>query len=196
MPHIAGRFYVPVDGLLTAEECTAFIRDMDRADNLRAVDSAIAAYDRGVLVSDVWAERLWQRVRPLMPADIAAVAHCNTHIRFSKYHPGQCFEVHRDGLNQDARGYRTKFTVNIFLNDGFQGGETDFLDESRNDRCIGQDGPHLVSLSESRVLVYRAMPAPGRGMVFDREILHRGNMVQGGYKYLLRTDVMVPAGME
>jgi hypothetical protein len=124
-----------------------------------------------VLVSDIWAERLWQRVRPLMPADIAAVAHCNTHIRFSKYHPGQCFEIHRDGLNQDARGFRTKYTVNIFLNDGFQGGETDFLDESRR-------------------LVYRAMPAPGRGptaklygsaaarcvggMVFDRDILHRG----------------------
>lgn len=177
MPHIEGRFYVPVDGLLSAEECAAFIRDMDREDNLRAVDSAIAAYDRGVLVSDIWAERLWQRVRPLMPADIAAVAHCNTHIRFSKYHPGQCFEIHRDGLNQDARGFRTKYTVNIFLNDGFQGGETDFLDESRR-------------------LVYRAMPAPGRGMVFDRDILHRGNLVQGGYKYLLRTDVMVPAGVE
>ena len=48
MPHIEGRFYVPVDGLLSAEECAAFIRDMDREDNLRAVDSAIAAYDRGM----------------------------------------------------------------------------------------------------------------------------------------------------
>lgn len=182
MPTIDGRFYVALDGLLTAAECQALIAQMDPpageegSRRLQAVDSALAAYDRGILTSAEWAARLWARVKPHVPDAVAAVAHCNSTIRFSKYRPGQRFDVHRDGLNQDARGYRTKYTVNIFLNDAFAGGETDFLDEARE-------------------LAFRAAPAPGRGVVFDRDILHRGNEVRDGTKYLLRTDVMVPDGV-
>lgn len=35
----------------------------------------------------------------------------------------------------------------------------------------------------------------GRGALFETNVLHRGNSMSGGNKYLLRTDIMVPRDM-
>jgi prolyl 4-hydroxylase len=179
MPTIAGRHYAVLDGLFSPARCARFIAAQDAPDAvLVAVDSALASYDRGLLVDAALAAEVWAAVRPLLPpAVVAAGAYCNDHFRFSKYSDGQGFDVHRDGQNQDGRGGRSEYTVNVFLNAGFGGGETDFLDEDRE-------------------VAFRALPAPGRAALFDRHILHRGNVVRAtpaaAHKYLLRTDVMLP----
>ncbi len=84
--------------------------------------------------------------------------------------------MHRDGINQDSRGHRAKYTINIFLNDNFTGGSTEFF-------------------SEDGISQFDAKPLAGRGMIFDNQILHCGNKVMTGCKYLLRTDLMVADGM-
>ena len=101
---------------------------------------------------------------------------CNDHFRFSKYTVGEEFKRHRDGVNQDSNGFRAKYTVNIFLNDDFEGGSTEFFNESGTS-------------------IFDAVPAVGRGMIFDGQIIHCGNKVTKGVKYLLRTDVMVRDGL-
>ena len=63
-------------------------------------------------------------------------------------------------------------TLNIFLNDNFEGGETEFL-------------------YNNKTLRYSAKPKLGRGALFDAQQYHRGNVVMNGNKYLMRTDVMV-----
>jgi hypothetical protein len=68
-------------------------------------------------------------------------------------------------------GNKNWLTLNIFLNDEFNDGETDFLNHNNE-------------------LVIRAKPKTGRAVLFDRNWKHRGNKVLNGYKYLLRTDVM------
>jgi predicted 2-oxoglutarate/Fe(II)-dependent dioxygenase YbiX len=98
----------------------------------------------------------------------------NDHFRFSKYHPGQQFGIHRDGINQDATGARSALTLNIFLNDDFEGGSTDFFHTRNEDD-----------------LRFSVKPKPGRGALFFAQQYHCGRQVTKGFKYLLRTDVMV-----
>ena len=178
MTTIDGRWMTVMDGILTEAECRDLIALLDRPEELEAVDRGFAAYDRAVLVSAEWAARIYERIRGALPPlsgsgadDLKTEIYLNDHFRFSKYHPGQSFHIHRDGFNADASGGRSFMTVNIFLNSDFLGGETAFYDGSRE--------------------VLRAVPAPGRGAIFDGQIYHAGLEVREGYKYLLRTDLMM-----
>lgn len=168
---IDGRLLLVVDNLLTQEECDDFISLLDNEKQLEDIDKAFAFYKRNVLISEEWSKKIYDRVAPLLLPIVKQPICINTHFRFSKYVPGQFFDIHTDGVNQDDKGRRSFITINIFLNDDFEGGETDFLDNHKN-------------------LVLSAKPSPGRAAIFDRLIYHRGNLVKGGYKYLIRTDVM------
>ncbi len=161
------------DDLFTKEECQKLIEFFDSSET-KFIDRGIAEYYRVEEDSEPMALKLWDKIKDHLPSHYEGnrITCLNTHFRYSKYEHGMEFEQHRDGVNQDKNGYRSIFTLNIFLNDEFEGGETDFLDDS---------GKLIVS----------AKPKPGRGALFDRRILHRGNKVLNGCKYLLRTDVMM-----
>ena len=158
-----------LNGVLTPEECQQFIKLLDVPD-LHRVESTMATYDRNIMINEEFANVIYKRILPFLPP---GTVRCNEYFRFSKYHPGQEFTKHTDGTNQDKYGNRSQYTLNIFLNKDFGGGETDFFDNSGR-------------------LAVRAVPEPGRAALFDRGILHCGNKVASGNKYLLRTDVMIP----
>jgi len=60
-------------------------------------------------------------------------------------------------------------TFMVYLNDGFEGGSTDFGWES-------------------------VQPVQGRALVFPHRLRHRGAVVGAGVKYVLRTDVLYASG--
>ena len=74
-------------------------------------------------------------------------------------------------------------TLNIFLNDDFGEGGTDFFERVRTQN---EDGSYNLDFK----LRYRVEPKAGRGALFYAKQLHRGNVVGNDYKYLIRTDVM------
>lgn len=170
---IDGRWMCLVDGVFTEEECARFIQELDRSAELRTVDSGFALYDRNIMISAAWAAVVRERIVGLLPEAVRDICVINDHFRFSKYLEGGYFDVHRDGVNVDASGNYAVYTVNVFLNAGFHGGQTEFFNAAQE-------------------LVVRAEPKAGRGAIFDTNIYHRGCQVSGCYKYLLRTDVMVP----
>jgi len=142
----------------------------------------MAQYDRTTVVSDALADEIFRRIqRRVRLPDAPTPVRCNDHFRLSRYKPGEEFKLHTDGVNQDRFGYRSRYTVNIFLNAGdFTGGETRFT--------VGGPDPERQRIT--------AVPKPGRAAIFDRDILHCGNLVAAGadgkgHKYLLRTDIMV-----
>ncbi len=174
MPYnVDGRFLCIIEDVFSEAECTAFIQELDAAEKLSTVDSGLALYDRAMLISPMWAEEVKGRIRNLVPDNIRDIFVVNDHFRFSKYNDGGHFKIHRDGVNSDGKGNYSLLTLNVFLNNGFVGGETDFFRE---------DGQRFV----------RAVPKPGRGALFETNVLHCGNSVSEGNKYLLRTDIMVP----
>ena len=99
----------------------------------------------------------------------------NKYFRLSKYEPEQFFGIHKDGINfeQDNKQNMSYATLNIFLNEDFKGGETIFYDNSKN----------KVTL--------KCIPRIGRGSFFYSQQYHEGAKIMSGYKYLLRTDLMI-----
>jgi len=95
---------------------------------------------------------------------------CNERFRGYRYERGQRFAPHYDGPFVRSDDERSALTVLVYLNEGFDGGDTHFLDW----RC-------------------RVVPKTGSVLLFDHHILHEGAGVLAGTKYALRSDVMYRA---
>ncbi|MEZ6120146.1 MAG: 2OG-Fe(II) oxygenase [Pirellulaceae bacterium] len=116
------------------------------------------------------ADLIWERGRSVIPQFVQAyeVVGINELFRFYRYEQGQCFHRHADGFHRRENGERSRLTLLIYLNDGFDGGETRF------DNAI-------------------VTPREGQALLFIHGLLHEGVEVFNGYKYVLRTDVMYSA---
>ena len=137
----------------------------------------------------------------------------NERFRLAKYHPGTQFGAHCDACFERDRTERSFYTVNVYLNDVApeHGGCTRFYDEQRPRRQAGWakavrararrggggagGGGGGMSGGE-RAVDLAVRPKAGVAAVFrhahllgDR-LLHDGEVLRGGVKYLLRTDVM------
>lgn len=114
---------------------------------------------------------LWGKLAPRLPrvrgVEPQAVG-LNERLRVYRYDPGQRFSPHFDGYFARPNGERSHLTFLVFLNDGFEGGETVF--------------PHG-----------RVVPEAGTALCFVHQLLHEGAEVLAGRKYVLRSDVMYEA---
>jgi hypothetical protein len=72
---------------------------------------------------------------------------------------------------------RSFLTVNIYLNNAYTGGTTNFIKE------------HYTTIDQ-RVITHQVVPEPGMALVFWHPILHEGDRVTSGVKYIMRTDVV------
>ena len=175
---IDNRFFCVVDNLLSEEECRNFINFFESNEELKlhTIHNRVAHYDRKIWITDDFANDIKQRIWRIIPDEIKEQnPHVNDYFRFSKYYKGGEFKIHRDGLNQCTKtGKRTLYTINIFLNSDFEGGETEFYHNKRGE------------------LAFRAQPKAGRAVIFHRQIYHQGNKIlNDANKYLLRTDLMI-----
>jgi len=132
--------------------------------------------NRRVILDDVdRAKDLWQRVREYAPTrrgDWVAIG-ANERLRFYRYDPGQQFEWHHDGCFERPNGERSLLTYMIYLNNGFEGGETRFSEI----QSTAMPGGAVV-------------PQTGLALVFAHQLRHKGDTVISGRKYVLRTDIM------
>ena len=124
--------------------------------------------NRRVMVDDEdRAEELLRRASDYLPAKQGQWRLCgiNERLRFYRYDVGQQFQWHYDGYFERVGGERSRLTFMVYLNDDFDGGHTSF---------------------ES----YAIQPQQGMALFFTHHLLHKGEPVTSGRKYVLRTDVM------
>ena len=125
--------------------------------------------DRAMFDDVELAAELFGRIRDMLPRRMCGRRPVGVNERFRcyRYMPGQQFKAHYDGAFQRTARERSELTLMIYLNDGFTGGGTSFLD-------------------------FDVDVAPRRGMalLFQHEVLHEGCAVESGVKYVLRSDVM------
>jgi len=99
----------------------------------------------------------------------------NTVIMSGKYQVGDSFSLHTDtGLyyNRDTRE-KTRWTLLIYLNDDFDGGETVFYNDNwRRDE----------------VTIVR--PKKGNAILFDIDLWHKGTPVTRGVKYWIGCEII------
>ena len=94
----------------------------------------------------------------------------NEMFRFYKYQEGHFFNQHRDGAYVDSKGQSSKVTLLIYLNEGYEGGETAYVNDNRQ--------------------WINVKPETGKIFMFHHKVLHRSNVLSKGTKYVIRTDVM------
>jgi Rps23 Pro-64 3,4-dihydroxylase Tpa1-like proline 4-hydroxylase len=86
-----------------------------------------------------------------------------------KYGKGNYFKPHTDGSRLDQENNRSLITVQIYLNDVLEGGETNFYNDKGE-------------------IVYSVKPKKGSVAFFDHLIVHEGAEVKEGLKYTFRIN--------
>jgi predicted 2-oxoglutarate/Fe(II)-dependent dioxygenase YbiX len=170
----AGVFTLP--GFMTPHECEAqmaLARSLGyqdatiRTDDGDARLEAVRNNDRVIRDDPALAVRLFERARPFLPASLdGLVLHrLNERFRHYRYQPGQKFAWHIDGSVRPVPGERSRLTFMVYLNDGFEGGDTQF----------GWESVKAVA---------------GTALVFPHHLRHQGAVVLAGEKHVLRSDVI------
>lgn len=170
-----------VDDVLSKKECDDLVARIEKAGptvapittHLGAVLDTNVRNNTRVMFEDAeLAGVLFQRVRDHVPKELSGLqlASANERLRCYRYTEGQRFAPHYDGAFVRNKSERSLLTFMIYLNEGFGGGRTSFLDLER-----------VVE------------PKTGRALLFQHFLLHEGAPVTSGVKYALRTDVMYRA---
>lgn len=181
-----GKFAIILDNVFSDKECQELIDLSERygyelaminvGSGRQKVITDARNNGRCVLDSPFLAHRIWHRIRDYIPAQHGAytAVGLNERLRFLKYNPGEYFAPHFDGTFVRHSGQEMSIlTLQLYLNGGFQGGDTTFLsyhDESKN-----------------RVA---CKPKTGRILIFEHDLYHEGSELLSGKKYCIRTDVM------
>lgn len=151
---------------IDATEASGYFPQAAETDNSQDNKESRTNY-RVIFTSNELADAIWTMLSGFSLPVVQNFTPCgiNESFRFYKYLPGQAFEKHIDrGLEKNEKE-ASFFSILIYLNTGFEGGQTVF------DNAVIE-------------------PAVGKLVVFPHNLLHAGAMVQTGVKYILRTDIM------
>uniref|UniRef100_A0A7S2A460 Prolyl 4-hydroxylase alpha subunit domain-containing protein n=1 Tax=Trieres chinensis TaxID=1514140 RepID=A0A7S2A460_TRICV len=204
LPSFGGGAAFVLRGFLSSAECQFYI---DHAEELGMEDCgykhSIRRADRTSAASSLVAERLFQRARPFLEANIDLIAAAagrrvplgfsrnllgstwyptglNETFRVCRYDAGGFFLPHHDGGFTRNRYDRSIKTLMIYLNDDFEGGATNFYCEKQRHYEPGDEGKVLHSFQ----------PKAGDALIFNSKITHDGAMLLSGRKYIMRSEVM------
>jgi hypothetical protein len=92
-------------------------------------------------------------------------------IQLYKYTSGGVFQKHRDGATHLSVNTRSLFTVLVYLNEEYKGGDT-------------------TVFSDDLAHSYKVPHSTGACFVMLQRTLHEGSRVEEGVKYALRCDVL------
>lgn len=177
-----------ISNLLSTSECNKIIEDNEKS--LISTSGAYSSRLRYMYFDHSLVELLWSRLEPFYGSDRVVdeegqtwrAFSLNPFLRFCKYKPGDDFGPHQDGrrmMNVDEQSF---MTVNIYLTTvpESHGGATRVLKRSQEGEDDGRK--HKV--------IGVMQPVEGMASVFRDSLFHDGERLEGGVKYLLRTDVI------
>ncbi|KAI6647682.1 hypothetical protein LOD99_8647 [Oopsacas minuta] len=179
-----------LNNLLTPKECEFFIRECEKV-GFGSLSNKFPTYyrvnDRILTLSHEMADAIFARIEPLLTRhDVIRIRpigfgnegtwrpiRLNECIKIMKYTSGGHFTPHFDGPWVPREDESSVYTVLIYLNTNYTGGETKFIDE--------KDRKHVY---------HKVKPCVGMGLIFNHDTFHEGTPVLKGVKYLLRTEMM------
>eukprot|EP00301_Raphidiophrys_heterophryoidea_P009102 c13425_g1_i1.p1 GENE.c13425_g1_i1~~c13425_g1_i1.p1 ORF type:complete len:315 (-),score=66.99 c13425_g1_i1:160-1104(-) len=127
----------------------------------------------------------------------------NDLFRVCRYKPGGHFAPHFDGNLVHSPDHQSFKTLMLYLNDGFEGGSTNFIHEDQQLHQV-KIPPRSAGLAEDtrfearpESVYLRVKPEQGMAIVFNHRILHEGEVLKGSNnsvqeveKWIMRTEVM------
>jgi prolyl 4-hydroxylase len=115
------------------------------------------------------ANALLERIAPHVPRSLSGLSllGANPRLRLYRYGPGERHGAHWDTVVQFEGGAQSLVTLVFYLNDGFEGGETQFTELGKT-----------------------IVPRRGSALLFQHRIVHIASEVKRGDKLVLRTDIV------
>ncbi|CAF0893739.1 unnamed protein product [Adineta steineri] len=183
-PEDHGKLAFVLYNVFTPEECLQWIELSEKRGYTpalvnygthQALDTDFRNNDRCMIDDVNMAQMLFERIKSYLPNKWKThqLVGLNERLRFLRYDPGQAFKAHYDGTYCRDDGSEISYiTIQLYLNEGFKGGETTFVshrDSTKNVPCI---------------------PRTGMVLIFEHHLLHEGSALKKGRKYTVRTDVM------
>ena len=167
-----------VEDVLREERCRALVARIDEENPqvapITTADGFVMRTDirnneRIVFDDEALATEIYAQLLPGLPKTIFGRVPVGNNERFRcyRYKPGMQFKMHRDGAFVRNDDEASALTVLVYLNSEFEGGATRFFEVD---------------------LVVQGRP--GLALLFQHRLLHEGEVVTAGAKYVLRTDVM------
>lgn len=165
-----------IEDFMTSNECENYILWSEQScyeeakiqlDGKQVMMKNIRNNSRITFIDHQLSERIWEKIQPFVVERFgnSTAIGLNELFRFYKYEPGQRFKRHIDGSYIRNEHEASYFTLMIYLNDDFEGGETTF-------------DSHTIR------------PKKGQALVFEHGLRHAGEPLLSGIKYVLRTDIM------
>jgi hypothetical protein len=167
-----------VDDALPASECDAYVQRMRGGTGEVApvitsegvaVDLAVRSNTRIMWDGAAEANALLAYVAATVPQVLGGhrLVGANPRLRLYRYGPGERHGAHWDTVVELEGGVRSMVTLVFYLNDGFDGGATEFPELRRT-----------------------IAPRRGRALLFQHRVLHEATVVTRGEKLVLRTDIL------
>lgn len=188
-----GQFAIVIDNVLTEKECQQWIADTETGSYELALVNIGAGRQKAmtdvrnssriIIDDEMRAAELWERVKYFVPTDVRigerlVPKELNERLRFLRYDPGEYFKPHCDGSYSHPVGHSkymdvSRITLQLYLNEGFVGGETRFFGDWNHKKQV-----------------YDVVPKTGSVLLFEHQLYHSGETVVRGRKYAMRTDIM------
>ncbi|MFK7904383.1 MAG: 2OG-Fe(II) oxygenase [Chitinophagales bacterium] len=170
------KYILTIDGFWSNDKCDEFIAQsesigyepaMVQTDSGQKIVEGVRNNQRILFTDEVLANEIWEGIKDYAIGNIgkSEAIGLNEMFRFYKYEPGQEFKKHRDQSYIRNEIESSYFTLMIYLNEDFEGGETTFKD----------------------VII---KPKKGSALIFFHDLEHEGTKLTSGKKYVLRTDIM------
>lgn len=180
-----------IENVLSPEECAQWIEDTENlgyepalvnvGNGRQSLISDVRKSSRYIVDDEERAKELWERVKGFLPPDLRfggfVPRELNERLRFLRYDPGDYFVSHFDGSYRHPSGHpkagdRSYLTLQLYLNEGFEGGTTRLFADSRETDY------------------FDVVPKTGSVFIFEHVMNHAGELLIQGRKYTVRTDIM------
>lgn len=151
---------ITIENFLSKEECKKYIKEIDEK-NDKTCFTSFGIFENDKYIDEDLALYFFNKVKNCNITGLDIIKPNNL-IFTSKYLGGEQFGLHTDtGLYFDKKNReKTRYTLLIYLNDDFSGGETAFY----NEKFI-----HQLDIK----------PKMGKALIFDIDLWHKGKEVSG-----------------
>lgn len=194
-----------LENVLTEIECEHLIRESnDKYSSLK--DEFLQEERQGnrlLTIDDKFALVLYDRIKNYIASDVNLknIHPCgfgvdgewiqdsiNKCFRYNQYiAPSIGFKPHRDATFIENENVRSIMSIIIYLNDDFSGGDTVFYDTLgvRNKEDLVED-----EMRNGYVERFRYKPKKGSVLIFNHNMIHEGEKILTGIKYVIRSDII------
>eukprot|EP01080_Neovahlkampfia_damariscottae_P007120 gene7120-11283_t len=207
-----------VENLISKKEAKEIIENVTKNEfmNLKTLYNDIRDSSRQVILDKQLSTLLWKRLNNLIKEEQLKYKFkpfgfqvsgfwepysINECFRISKYEsPSNGFQPHFDNPYTKEIDEKSIFSLIIYLNDDYEGGETtiyeenllDLTEEIEKETFDGITVKDEIKMNNG-IKKYKShiiKPEIGKGLIFNHQFLHSGDPMKKGVKYILRTDII------